>query len=157
MPAPTIRDEAVIESITELLAEGKSLSAICAQDGMPTRRTIQRWMQGDDELAARLSEAREIGFHEYAEQTLSLVEAEPDANKARVILAARQWYLGKLSNAFREKPMQIGVQVNGADAGDAFAAVAGALDRAAAAIAGGGTSTKLLADESEAGSDTASG
>jgi hypothetical protein len=155
--AQQTRDERIIERIIDQLAEGKSLTQICARKGMPSRRTVQRWLQADDELAERLHEAREIGFHQFAEETLELVENEPDANRARVILAARQWYLGKLSNAFREKPVQVGVQINGTDAGDAFAAVAGALDRAAAAIAGGGTSTQLLADESEAGSDSASG
>jgi hypothetical protein len=155
MAVTTTRDQRIIERIIEKLAQGKSLTAICEQRGMPSRRTVQRWLQGDDDLAERLHEAREIGFHQFAEQTLDLVEKEPDANRARVILAARQWYLGKLSNAFREKPVQIGVQVNGADAGDAFALVAGALDRAAAAIAGGGTSTQLLVDEGEARSDSA--
>lgn len=156
MTAKNTRDEKLIERIIEQLAQGKSLTAICQQRGMPSRRTVQRWLQGDDELAERLLEARETGFGQFAEETLELVEKEPDANRARVILAARQWYLGKLSNAFREKPVQIGVQVNG-DAGDAFAAVAGALDRAAAAISAGSTATSLLADESQTGSDPASG
>lgn len=156
MAPPTIRDETKIDLIIEQLEEGKSLTAICQAEGMPTRRTVQRWMQGDDELAVRLLEAREVGFFQFAEETLELVENEPDPNKARVILASRQWFLGKLSNAFREKPVQIGVQVNGA-AGDAFEAITGALNRAADAIAGGGTSTQLLVDEGEAGSDPASG
>ncbi len=157
MSVPTKYGEDTIERLLDQLAQGKPLKEICAQAGMPGRTTIHRWMQSDDDLAARLLEAREIGFYEYAEQTVELVEDEPDPNRARVILAARQWKLGKLSNAFRDKPVQIGVQVNGSDAGDAFAAVAGALDRAAAAISGGRNSTSPVVIDLPRGSADAAG
>jgi hypothetical protein len=156
MSPPTIRDERLIERIIDQLAQGKSLTAICKRKGMPSRRTVQRWMEGDDDLAERLLEARETGFHQFAEETLDLVEREPDANKARVILSARQWFLGKLSNAFREKPISVGAVVN-VDAGDAFAAIAGALEIAAAGIAGRGSSTRAVVIEGAARSGDPAG
>lgn len=156
MAQPTAYSPAIIDKIADGLAEGKSLSAICRGRGMPARRTVQRWLRGDDDLAARLLEAREIGFHDYAERTVELVEREKDPHKARVILAARQWYLGKLSNAFRERPISVGAVVN-VDAGDAFAAIAGALEVAAAGIAGRGTSTRTVVIEGEARPGDAAG
>lgn len=140
MSVPADFTEATIARLLDQLAKGKSLSAICKAKGMPDRRTIQRWMQADDEFADRLQEARETGFHEYAEATLELVEKEKDPHKARVVLAARQWYLGKLSNAFRERPVSVGTVVN-VDVADTFAAVARVLEQAAGRISGGRHST----------------
>jgi hypothetical protein len=149
-------DAAVIDRILAELAKGRSLSTICRAPGMPARETVWRWTKGNDELAARVLEARECGFHAYAEETLELVQKCRDPHKARVLLDSRRWYLGKLSLAFAEKPVVIGAVLN-VDAGDAFAAVAGALDRAAAGISRGGTSTFVLADESSSGSDSTAG
>ena len=148
--------EAVVDAILEQLAEGKSLKTICAVEGMPDRRTVQRWMQSDDELGARIREARECGFCDFAEETLELVDACTDPIKARVLFDARRWYLGKLSNAFAEKPIAVDARVLvGND--DAFALVRQALDRAAGTLASSGTSTRLLAAESPAGPDDAAG
>lgn len=149
MSVPTSFNESTITRLIDRLAAGKSLSAICKGKGMPTRRTVQRWMQADDELAGRLLEAREIGFHEYAEQTLELVEKEPDPNKARVVLAARQWYLGKLSNAFRERPASVGTVVN-VDVADTFAAIARVLEQAAGRLSCRRDSTYLVDGEGQA-------
>lgn len=152
----TTFQEDVIEELLEQLAEGKGLATICRDPRMPSRRTIQRWLRGNDGLAERIAEAREAGFLYLGEKTLIDVEACTDPIKARLLFDARRWYLGKISQAFAEKPVAIGAFVN-VDAGDAFAAVAGALDRAAEGIASRGTSTRPVVIESKAGSGDAAG
>ena len=139
----------VIESIIEQLADGKSLIVICKADGMPNRRQVQRWIQGDDELAAELMAAREIGFAYRAEMAVAAAKSAKDPIAGRLAFDAERWYLGKLSNAFREKPIAVGVSVN-VDRDDAFAAVAGALDRAAASISSSRNSTSAVVIEGEA-------
>lgn len=138
----------IVERLRERLEAGESIASICRDPDMPNRRTIYRWMRGADELAEQLTDSMEIGFHEFAEETLRLVAECPDAMQARNILASRQWFLGKRSRAFAERPV-VGVAVN-VDGGDAFAAIAGALENAAAAKSGGRVSTRTLAIEGEA-------
>lgn len=145
----------IVEELIERLARGDGLATICKDERMPNRRTVHRWMHANDELAERIMVAREIGHHAYAEATLELVEQCEDPQKARVILDARRWYLGKTSQAFAEKPI-VGLAVN-VDAGDAFAAIAGALDRAAAAVSSGRTSTFIVDQPSPRGSAHAGG
>lgn len=145
----------IIERILAGLAEGRSMRQICRAPDMPARRTVEGWQKADYQLATRIMEAREIGYREFAERTLEEVDQCDDPIKARVILDARRWYLGKLSVAFADKPL-IGVAVNvGGD--DAFADIAGALERAAASIAGGASSTQPVALPSPAGSGDATG
>lgn len=90
------------ETILELLAEGKSLSAICRMDGMPDRRTVQRWQDADAEWDAAVTCAREDGYQLLADKALVDAADCEDASKARLLFDARRWYLGKLSNAFSD-------------------------------------------------------
>lgn len=149
MSVPTRYGPEVIDSIAEQLAEGKSLVVICKQDGMPTPRQVYRWINSDDDIAARILEAREVGFHLRAEMAVATAKSAKDPIAGRLAFDAERWYLGKLSNAFREKPLAVGVSVN-VDRDDAFAAIAGALDRAAAAISSGRNSTSAVVIEGEA-------
>jgi hypothetical protein len=144
MSVPTKFGPEVIDRIVEQLAEGKSLTLICREEGMPTRQCVHNWMRGSEELAGRLLEAREIGFHLRAELAVAAAKACSDPIKGRLVFDAERWYLGKLSNAFAEKPVAFGVQVNVGAGNDAFAAIAGALDRAAAAVAGSGSGTRRV-------------
>lgn len=145
-----IAKDEVVEKLLKQLAEGKGLATICRDPKMPDRRTIHRWSRANDDLAERINEAREAGFLHLGEKTLRDVEACTDPIKARLLFDARRWYLGKLSQAFAEKPVAIGAFVN-VDAGDTFAAVAAALDRAATGIASRSTSTSTVVVQREAG------
>lgn len=157
MSVPTKYGDAIIDSLIDGLSEGKSLSQLCKGKGMPDRRTVQRWANGEDDLAERVREAREIGYHARAERAVEEARSAKDPIAGRLAFDAERWYLGKLSNAFREKPIALGVQVNVGERDDAFAAVSGALDRAAAAISAGSTSTSSVAPDGAAGSDHPSG
>lgn len=94
--------EAVIEELCERLASGKSLIKVCAAEDMPSARTVQSWMAADDEFASQITRAREAGYHLLADQALEDAEHCEDPGKGRLLLDARRWYLGKLSNAFSD-------------------------------------------------------
>ena len=91
------------EHILAMLMEGKSLSAICAEEGMPDRSTVQRWQKDDAEFDAAVTHAREIGFEQRADKAVLAAKTADDAAKGRLAFDAERWYLGKLSNAFSDK------------------------------------------------------
>ena len=157
---PTRYPVAIIDRICELLEEGKSLKQICALEGFPCRATVWRWCEGNDELAGRLREAREIGYLALAEEGMRMAFAPAVANPtdpqaARLAFDAVRWQLGKLSIAFRDKPLIEGTVNVAGD--DAFAAFAAALERAATGIAGSASSTSQVALPSPPGSDHPAG
>ena len=157
---PTRYPPAIIDRIVELLEEGKSLNEIAKLDGMPAKSTVYRWCDGNDELAGRLREAREIGYLSLAEHGMQMAlapaaENPTDPQAARLAFDAVRWKLGKLSIAFRDKPLIEGtVNVAG---NDAFGAFAEALERAAAGIAGRADSTQQVALPSPTGPDNSAG
>lgn len=130
----------IIEELLQRLSEGESLRTICADPRMPSRQSVHTWSRQDDDLAARILDAREVGYYNLAERAVEDARTCDDPIKGRLAFDAVRWQLGKLSRVFADKPIALGVQVNvGAD--DAFAAVSGALESAAAAIASRGDST----------------
>ena len=137
----------IIDRIIDGLEHGSSLVTICGAADMPSRQTVYRWVEGDNELAVRLRDARELGYLFRAEAAVEAAKNAEDPLKGRLAFDAERWMLGRLSVAFRDKPIALGVQVNvGAD--DALAAISGVLDQAAAAIASSGHSTHTVALES---------
>lgn len=53
--------QAVADAVVEWLYEGKSLLSFCEQDGMPTIRTVHRWVEKDETFASNFARAREAG------------------------------------------------------------------------------------------------
>ncbi|WP_298196599.1 hypothetical protein [Novosphingobium sp.] len=148
---PAKRREEIIAEVIRQLEAGKSMLSICKAEGMPNRWTIETWAKADDDLAAQIRAAREVGFHALAEQALEEARTCADPIKGRLAFDAARWYLGKLSNAFAERPVNVGVQVNvDVDASDAFGAVARALQDAAAARASLAERTRVVVIEGEA-------
>jgi hypothetical protein len=94
------------EQILVQLMEGRSLSAICRDKGMPNRSTVQRWQNDDAEFDAAVTHAREEGFQLLAEQARLRAHGAEDAAKGRLAFDADRWYLGKLSNAFSDNKAQ---------------------------------------------------
>ena len=62
----------VSEQICEQMAGGKGLRAICAQDGMPSRPTVLRWLQDNSGFRDRYAQAREALMDWYAEEILKI-------------------------------------------------------------------------------------
>lgn len=146
----------VIEEMLTKLADGESMRSICSDPRMPDRETIRRWAERDDGLAASIARAREVGFHERADRAVEAAKTASDAALGRLAFDAERWYLGKLSRAFADKPIAVEAKVK-VDESDSFGRIAGALERAATAIAGGATRTSRVAVDGEAGPDNASG
>lgn len=96
----------VRETILAELEKGRSLLSICKDEGLPSARTVQRWMEDDAEWSVAVTRAREEGFHYLAELARINAQTAEDAAKGRLAFDADRWYLGKLSNAFSDNKAQ---------------------------------------------------
>lgn len=94
----------IAQVIVERLAAGEYLRDICSEEGMPDRRTVQRWMLADEAFAAQCARAREMAAEldeEEVERLARAVEAaELAPEAARVAINARTW-LAKVRNPKR--------------------------------------------------------
>lgn len=140
--------EEIIEELLSRLEAGEPISAICRDRHMPNRKTVYRWERAGGELGERITESFEIGWEHFAYETMRLVAECADPAHGRNLLASRQWFLGKRSRTFAEKPV-VGLAVN-VDAGESFAAIAGALEGLASAKSGSRGSTFLVDDQGQA-------
>lgn len=104
------------DKICEQLADGKSLRAICADDDMPNRATVFRWLADPSmsEFSDQYTRAREDQAEFYAASIIDIsdeseVEAKYDGEDVRLDLSstavarnrlrvdARKWYASKLA------------------------------------------------------------
>lgn len=90
-------DRSIVDAVCDKLAQGLSMRAICAEQGMPDRRTIERWMADDAEIAASIARARAVGLDERAEQAVEDAKTAQDPAKGRLAFDAERWYLSKIA------------------------------------------------------------
>lgn len=69
---------AIKRAICEQIADGTPLREICRQSGMPAWRTVYDWVGADEAFAAAIARAREMGHEAIAEETVEMVDAEPE-------------------------------------------------------------------------------
>ena len=70
----TLRTPEIETRIIEGLCDGVPLRELCRQDGMPNWRTVYDWISADEELAARIAHARDLGFDAIAEDILDIAD-----------------------------------------------------------------------------------
>lgn len=106
--------EATAEELCERLAIGRSLVSVCRDEGMPSVRSVQVWMNDDEDFAAQVMRAREAGYLIRGDNAVEEAKAAPDAALGRLAFDAERWYLGKLSNAFsdnKERSHKVAIEV----------------------------------------------
>jgi len=70
----TLRTPEVETRIIEGLCDGIPLRELCRRDGMPNWRTVYDWIEADEDLAARIAHARDLGFDAIAEDILDIAD-----------------------------------------------------------------------------------
>lgn len=73
-----------------------SVRTACLAVGI-SEATIYRWLHRHPDFCEEYTRAREARAHLLAEETIEVVEAEPDPAKARVRMDVRKWYAGQLA------------------------------------------------------------
>ena len=93
-------DGELFERICEELEEGKSLNAICRQDGFPAQGTVHTWLEADEAKQERYARARRRQASTLADgilQTLSDARAGViGADVARIEVDAKKWLASKM-------------------------------------------------------------
>ena len=64
--------------ICERIADGEPLRQICRDEGMPAWRTVYDWIEANTDFAARIARARNLGFDAIAEDTIQLIDEDPE-------------------------------------------------------------------------------
>lgn len=62
------------EELLDWIASGQTLRAFCRQEGKPAWRTVYDWLAADEDFAARIARARDIGADAIAEEALSIAD-----------------------------------------------------------------------------------
>jgi hypothetical protein len=93
---PKYNRHAIMASICQQIADGRSLRWCCEQENMPDKWTVLKWLDEDAELSAQYARAREQQADHFAEELIEIVDTEPDAARARVRMDARKWIASKL-------------------------------------------------------------
>ena len=97
---PSIASPELTAEICEHIAQGESLTAICAMEGMPSKTTVYRWLEENEEFRENYTRAREDQAHTFFDEitdiSAKVITGELDPQSARVVIDARKWQAGKL-------------------------------------------------------------
>lgn len=91
--------EETAELICHRIANGESLRAICEDEALPSRRTVERWLIERPDFVARYVRAREAQADVMDEKILAVADActNETAQADRVKIMAYQWRASKLA------------------------------------------------------------
>jgi len=67
-----------IDEICAWVADGKTLRSYCRQEGAPAWQTVYGWLEKDEEFLRRFARAREMGQDAIAEDTIELIDTQPE-------------------------------------------------------------------------------
>ena len=97
MGRPTKYNETRADAICWMLTEGESLRNICNQTKSPTRATVYRWLEANEEFRDQYARARERYAELEGEELIALADAAtPDTVQlTRLQIDTRKWILSK--------------------------------------------------------------
>lgn len=115
MARPSKYSEKVADRILEQIADGISLRSICAQEDMPNRATVFRWLAANNEFRDQYTRAREAQADTLFDEILDIADnaandwmerdGEDDRGwtingdhiqRSKLRIEARKWMAGKL-------------------------------------------------------------
>jgi hypothetical protein len=110
----------VSEEICRQMAEGKGLRQICAQEGMPDRNTVLRWVEDNADFRRRYARGREACMDWYQEEILRIafddsgdliidgdrvLSGHHVVQRARLKVDSLKWVMSKLApKKYGERP-----------------------------------------------------
>ncbi len=89
------------ERLVAEIQTGRSLRQVCADDGMPDFRTVQRWIVADGQFAVKYARARmaqaDVLFDRMEAVEEAVSAGTMDSHAARVVLDSMRWRASKLA------------------------------------------------------------
>lgn len=78
----------IFDTICDRIVNGESLRSICEEEGMPSRRGVEKWLDSNPDLVRQYARAREIQADHFFEEARTIaLAARPD----NVAVAKLQW------------------------------------------------------------------
>lgn len=131
MARPSSFTQETADLICDRLAQGESLRMVCADEGMPNRSTVLRWLEDFEAFRGQYARAREAQADHMADEILSIADdglndtyRDDDGNvrtdtdviaRSKLRVDARKWLAAKMApKKYGEKVTQ---EVTGADGG----------------------------------------
>jgi len=109
---PSSYTKALGNQLCTWLEEGKTLRAYCDQDGKPSRSTVMRWLEANEEFRNRYAQARERQADQIFDECLQIADDSTrdtyeDGNgntrtdwevvgRSKLRIDTRKWFLTKL-------------------------------------------------------------
>lgn len=99
MARPTIFTRALAERICESIVNGLSLRKACEKKGMPTVRTVMRWVASNGEFCQQYRVAKGIQADLFADELIAMADAATPETLARVRLQVdtRKWVAARMN------------------------------------------------------------
>jgi hypothetical protein len=95
---PSKYSKATADRICSQIAEGHSLRSIAGVDpNVPNRATVYRWLKRNRGFRDQYAQAQEQRADAYVDMAFEVACAEPDVQRARLIVDTLKWMAGKLS------------------------------------------------------------
>ena len=89
------------EKVVAEIQTGRSLRQVCADEGMPDFRTVQRWIVADGQFAVKYARARmaqaDVLFDRMEAVEEAVSAGTMDSHAARVVLDSMRWRASKLA------------------------------------------------------------
>ncbi len=84
------------------IAMGETLLSICADEDMPGRSTVYRWLEKDEKFAIEYMESRKFQANSIAESVVEIADTvqlgKDELAKAKLRIDARKWFVGKMTS-----------------------------------------------------------
>ncbi len=97
MARPSDYTEAKVDEICFQLSQGKSLTSILKQEGMPHYVTCMRWLDQNETFRNKYARAREHQAEYVGEETLEICDNDSiPSDQKRIMVDTRKWYASKM-------------------------------------------------------------
>lgn len=114
MGRPSDFTQEIADEICDRLAKGESLRSISADEWMPERSTVRRWLMSSDEFRNQYARARDDQADEYADRVIFEAENATDPQLGRLRMDALKWAASKLAPKRYGDKVQVGGDEDGA-------------------------------------------
>ena len=106
--------------ILEQISEGRSLRSICAEQGMPSRPTVCRWLRDNTTFRNHYARARDYQADVYFEEIEEIASRKFDTmmelGAAKLRIDALKWMAGKLRpkvyGDYQRSEREVSVRIN---------------------------------------------
>lgn len=98
MGRPSSYSDEIADEICNLIADGQSLRTICADDDMPNKATVFRWLAAHESFRDQYARARDAQADALVDEMIDIADAADadNAQAARLQVDARKWVASKL-------------------------------------------------------------